>query len=83
MASVNFVKSTEEQLQEAKIIIQQWIDKQRHDRCWYYPDLFNQLVVLFDIKPSKEPFLPPLAEFQEGCKRYQEEEFQINIIYKP
>ncbi len=80
MTSTNSIiskNSTEEQLEEAKQIIQQWVDKQSHDRSWYYPDLFNQLVILFDIKSSKEPSLPPLVEFKRGCERYQQEEYKL------
>lgn len=29
-----------------KKIIQEWLDKQGHDRCWYYPDLFMKLAVI-------------------------------------
>ncbi len=77
--STTSTNSTEEKLQEAKQILQQWVDKQSHERCWYYPDLFNQLVILFGIKPSKEPSLPPLKEFKMGCERYQEEEYKNNF----
>lgn len=60
---------------DAKAIVQTWLDKQGHERCWYYPDLFNQLATLFEIQPSVEPALPSRAEFQEGCRRYQVEQF--------
>lgn len=69
--------SDQQKLHQAKKIIQEWVDQQGHDRCWYYPDLFNQLVDLFEIKATKEPKLPPLEEFKEGCCRYQKEEFGI------
>jgi len=61
--------------EEAKTIIQEWIDKQGHDRCWYYPELFNKLVKVFEINLSKKPNLPPLEEFKKGCERYQKEEY--------
>lgn len=61
---------------KAKAIVQEWVDKQGHDRCWYYPELFRRLVDLFDITPSKDPALPPLEEFKKGCARYQEEEYK-------
>jgi len=64
-----------EKLERAKSVIQEWMDKQGHDRCWYYPDLFMKLAEIFDVKPSKEPNLPPLQEFKKGCERYQKEEY--------
>lgn len=69
--------SDQQKVHKAKQVIQQWMDAQGHDRCWYYPELFNQLVELFDIKSTKEPQLPPLEEFKEGCCRYQKEEFGL------
>ncbi|HLC55822.1 MAG TPA: hypothetical protein VJJ23_01150 [Candidatus Nanoarchaeia archaeon] len=65
-----------ERLQKVKQVIQEWMNKQGHDRCWYYPELFNELIKILDIKPSKEPSLPPLKEFKKGCERYQEEEYK-------
>ena len=65
-----------EKINEAKKMIQEWVDKQGHDRCWYYPDLFRKLVELFQINPNKSPSLPPLEEFKVGCEKYQEEEYR-------
>lgn len=61
--------------EEAKQIIQEWVDKQGHDRCWYYPELFLKLADIFDVKMGVEPKLPPRTEFEEGCKRYQNDEY--------
>ncbi len=67
----------EEQCLEAKKIVQEWVDQQGHNRCWYYPELFRQLVDVFEIQPSKDPCLPSLSEFKEGCERYQKEEYGL------
>jgi len=69
--------SIDDKFKEAKQVIQEWVDKQGHERCWYYPELFNQLVKIFDIHPSKDSALPPLEEFKLGCERYQREEYHI------
>jgi len=66
----------EEKYYLARNVIQEWVDKQGHNRCWYYPDLFNRLVEVYDIKLKKDPSLPPLDEFKKGCERYQKEEFE-------
>ncbi len=61
--------------EKAKEVLQEWIDKQGHDRCWYYPDLFKELINIFGIKPKADPGLPSLEEFKKGCEKYQEEEY--------
>jgi len=63
-----------EKIEKAKVILQSWVDQQGHERCWYYPDVFNQLVELFEVKGG-ENGLPPRCEFEEGCRRYQEEQY--------
>jgi hypothetical protein len=60
-----------EKCNEAKKTIQNWVDQQGHDRCWYYPELFEKLVAMFDVQMTVEPSLPPRCEFEAGCKRYQ------------
>ena len=65
---------------QAKSVVQEWIDKQGHERCWYYPELFQQLVDLFEITPSLDLALPPRCDFEEGCKRYQHEQYGKNNL---
>lgn len=66
-----------ERVMKARHIIQEWLDKQGHERCWYYPDLFTELAHVLDVKMTKEPKLPSLTEFKHGCERYQKEEFKL------
>ena len=66
-----------EKLKEVKKIIQEWIDKQGHERCWYYPELFNKLVEIFEVNMVGKPELPPLDKFKKGCERYQKEEYRL------
>lgn len=61
------------QYQDAKSLLQQWVDKRGHDRCWYYPEIFNQLCVALDVE-VKAPELPTRSEFETGCRRYQDEQ---------
>lgn len=61
---------------ETAKLIQEWVDQQGHNRCWYYPDLFNKLAALHQVKPKVPPSLPPLVEFKEGCTRFQSEEYK-------
>lgn len=50
--------SPEKKYDLIKTIMQEWVDKQGHDQCWYYPEIFGELVEILDIKTSKEPSLP-------------------------
>lgn len=65
-----------ERQEKVKETMQQWVDKQGHDRCWYYPELFQVLAREFGITPNRPPNLPSLEEFKIGCERYQAEEFK-------
>lgn len=60
---------------KARSLIQSWLDKQGHDRCWYYPEIFRELADLFGIKPTVDPQLPSVEAFQGGCQRYQAEQY--------
>ena len=64
------------QCDEAKRVTQEWLDKQSHDRYWYYPDLFSNLVKILNVRATKTPSLPARAEFEEGCRKYQDEEYK-------
>jgi len=73
-----------EKCDEAKQIIEEWANKQGHDRCWYYPDLFRRLAEVLDANLEVEPSLPPRCEFEAGCSRYQDEEYRdVNLREDP
>lgn len=56
-------------------LLQDWLDKQGHDRCWYYPEIFTELAQALNLRGVKPPQLPSLAEFKAGCERYQREQY--------
>lgn len=60
---------------EASKLVQQWLDKQGHERCWYYPDIFRSLAKVFGLTSKLPSNLPPRKEFENGCKKYQQEEY--------
>lgn len=70
-------------LSDVRRTVQTWLDKQGHDRCWYYPDLFREIATTLDLKPTIEPKLPSLVEFREGCRRYQAEEYGFKLTQEP
>ncbi len=49
------MEDLERRYNEARQTIQEWMDKQGHDRCWYYPDLFKRLAQIFDAKILDKP----------------------------
>lgn len=51
---------------KAKQAIQEWVDKQGHERCWFYPELFERLAAIFGVTQSVPSMLPPLEEFKFG-----------------
>lgn len=57
---------------EATAILTEWAEQKGHDNCWYYPEVFKKLCDLFGVtvKPQN---LPPKAEFEAGCKKYQDD----------
>jgi len=67
-------------MDEIRAIVQEWLDKQNHDRCWYYPDLFRHLAEILNITPTIQPSLPPRDEFEKGCSKYQNEEYGEKIV---
>lgn len=60
------------QLFRIKQAIKKWIDKQGHDKCWYYPEIFKEISDILEIKTDKNIEIPE-EEFELGCKNYQDE----------
>ena len=62
----------------AKEIIEEWVNKQGHDQCWYYPEIFKKLTLIFDAKIPKDIELPARDEFLRHCEIYCEEIYSKN-----
>lgn len=71
----NDISPTNALVHEAKSILQSWVDKQGHERCWYYPDIFLALCMLLGVRQTKEKLLPSEKEFEDFCTRYRKEEY--------
>jgi hypothetical protein len=53
--------------------IQSWLDKQGQDKCHYYPEIFQKIAELLQIKNNLVNALPPEEEFQSGCDKYRKD----------
>jgi len=67
-------------LERVEAIVQEWLDQQGHDRCWYYPELFNRLVHELGLITMKEPRLPPREEFERACRKYADEQYDLRLL---
>ncbi|MBI2452270.1 hypothetical protein HYV50_04320 [Candidatus Pacearchaeota archaeon] len=73
-------KNQEQKYQEARKALQEWLDKQGHNMCWYYPEIFRELSKILEVTPSRKPDLPPREEFRPNCERYECEIYEQNLL---
>jgi hypothetical protein len=64
-------------IKEVRRLVREWADKQGHNKCHYYPEIFDKLCVFLNI--PIQPVYIPRSEFEEGCIRYQDELFGKNL----
>lgn len=74
-ASEGFLAGVSWQKRQVRALIESWAAKQGHDRCWYYPEIFLELAKAVGLEIGLDPKLPPRAEFEEGCRKYQCEQY--------
>lgn len=67
--------SSQEKLERIESLVRTWVEKQGHERCWYYPEIFDAIARELGVV-VEERGLPSREEFAEGCRRYQEQEFE-------
>lgn len=69
------IDSDRYKIENIRQVVLQWASQQGHNKCWYYPDLFNELIEILGIKPNEyiptNQTLPSVEEFKKGCERYQ------------
>jgi hypothetical protein len=63
-------------LDRVTTLINDWVNKQGEENCWWFPELLEQLAAILEI-PLKAPSLPPIEKFREGCRRYTNEQYEI------
>ncbi len=52
-------------------LVEEWIEKQGHDKCWYRPDIFKKIADILELECPDQP-LPTREEFEDGCREYRE-----------
>lgn len=52
--------------------VQDWRDKQGHDKCWYYPEIFEKIISILNLENIANT-LPTEPEFERGCEKYRRE----------
>ena len=70
-----WLKEEDNKENQVRELIEGWLKEQGHERCWYYPDIFEKIAEILGIKVLLDTKLPPLCEFQEGCKKYQQSQY--------
>lgn len=61
-----------------KLLVEQWVSKQGHDSCWYYPEIFREIANILGVKYVPQN-LPARPEFEGGCKKYTDEVFSTDF----
>lgn len=58
----------------AQKIIKTWLGEQKHEKCWYYPELFVELAKELRVDTRHADWCStPREEFELGCCKYQDE----------
>lgn len=69
--------SVDDKVEAAREALQSWVDKQGHEQCWYYPEIFRELCEILEVEARRSPNLPPIEEFNVGCARYRNEIYKL------
>jgi len=80
---VIITKKEKKELEEVRQITQEWMDQQGHNRCWYYPKLFAKLEKILGSHMTLKPVLPPRPEFEEECRKFQQQEYGVENAMVP
>lgn len=59
-----------------------WLRKQGHERCWYYPDIFKEVMkaLWLTVDGRELDIHIPLVEFQKGCTTFQREVYGEKVV---
>jgi hypothetical protein len=60
-------------LTAVRATITTWLGTQGHDRCHYYPELFQQLADALHLTRTDGSGIPDRAAFEAGCRRFADD----------
>lgn len=60
-----------EKCDQVRAEILAWANKQGHDQCWYYPEIFIAIAEILDMSLEIKPKLPPQHVFREHCQQWE------------
>lgn len=64
-------------LNKIRSYIEDWISKQDHDKCWYYPEIFKQICEVLEIPYEKQKLNSiTKEEMKRGCDKFIDEEIE-------
>lgn len=61
----------------AIMILESWLNKQGHDRCFWHPEVLQMLANVYGLKQTVPSELPPIEEFRLGCALFTNEEYRL------
>ena len=70
------MSDAELKLEQIRTLVQEWVDKKQHDRCWYYPEIFRSIAEILNVTPTGPVDRVTEPEFRGGCDRFTKEEFK-------
>jgi hypothetical protein len=65
-----------ESLDRIRSLVLEWANKQDHDACWFYPEIFREIAAELQLNVRSKPMTLSITVFEEGCKKYRAEIFE-------
>lgn len=62
-------------LSEIERLVRDWRDKQGHQACWYYPEIFREICKVLGVECHLVPSMSREC-FRAGCERYMDEVYK-------
>lgn len=89
---LKLMKECADSLNKSELVkaqVQEWLNKQGHDSCWYYPDVFTEIAKTLDIEIKNiNRMLPVRKEFNANCEKFECDVYRqaarrrVDLMYK-
>jgi|SRR5690606_24869251 len=54
-----------------KTLIQEWDNKRGHDKCWYYPEIFEDIAKVVNVPLINNQPCVPRTDFRNNCQIFE------------